>query len=220
MYYIYFNIIWEKLYPPHLRLALHLAWGNVLMKPLQWLRGLTFDTYANGLPSNKWDFSTSYALGDLVYYTDRCVYECTIAGSGNFPTVAVTYWKKVLDNHIGVHERVKYNSQKILFEYSLNRWFDCYSPSPLIYITNNVYSIMFLLGGQNGLTSSSMPLSSAYSATFMGNSFGYSSYQFTIYVPIGVYNTLGSSNTERTNTIRSFADKYVLVGIQYNVATF
>ena len=45
-------------------------------------------------------------------------------------------------------------------------------------------------------------------------------YNFTINVPLALFTTLGTDNTNRENTIRIFADKYVLSGITYNVTTY
>jgi hypothetical protein len=45
-------------------------------------------------------------------------------------------------------------------------------------------------------------------------------YNFTINVPSALFATLGNNLTNRENTIRSFADKYVLAGITYNIITY
>lgn len=221
IYFIYFAYVWEKLYPPHLRLSLHLAWGFVLTKPLQWLRDLTFEIYTEGAPYLYWDFSTAYLTGDRVYYNDRGVYEALQNSTGTFPDVAPTFWRKILDNHIGVRERMRYNSQKLLFEFALNRWFDIdVSANPPIYITNNAISTSPFLMGQSGQTSSTMARNSINSLSYMGNTPSYNSDAFTIYVPILVFNTLASNNTDRENIIRNFADRYKIAGIQYNVVTY
>ena len=46
------------------------------------------------------------------------------------------FWLKVSDNYIGIRERTLWNSQKIIFESSLNRWFQTTG----IFIINNVLS--------------------------------------------------------------------------------
>ena len=220
MYFIYFSLVWDKIYPPHLRKTKHLEWGKVLIKPLQWLRDLVFETYKEGFIGNEWNVSTAYSVGDRVYYIDRGVYEALSSTTGDLPT-DTTFWKKILDCRIGVAERIKYNSQKILFEFALNRWFNVDTTiDPPIYISNNTFSTSFLLGGQTGTTSSTMVLNSSFANNYLGNSFAYSSYQFTIYVPIAVFTALASNNTDRENVIRSFANKYVLAGMNYNVLTY
>jgi hypothetical protein len=219
IYVIDFSLLWEKLYPPILRQSLHLAWGTVVTKPLQRLRNLAFEDYANGSIATIYDNSTAYSVGDEVYYTNRAVYKCIEASTGNLPT-DTTYWTRILDNRIGVRERIKYDSRKVLFEYALNRWFDVPSADPQIYITNNtIYGTAFLLG-ESGETSSTMAWNSNFQNFYLGNSYSYESDAFTIYVPLLVFNALDTNNTNRENIIRGFADNYVLSGITYNVLTY
>jgi len=219
IYVIDFSLLWEKLYPPILRQSLHLAWGTVVTKPLQRLRNLAFEDYANGSIATRYDNSTAYSVGDEVYYTNRSVYKCIEASTGNIPT-DTTYWTKILDNRIGVRERIKYDSRKVLFEYALNRWFDVPSADPQIYITNNtIYGTAFIMG-RSGTLSSTMPRSSSHQLYYLGNSYTYRSDAFTIYVPILVFNALDTNNTNRENIIRNFADNYVLAGITYSVTTY
>lgn len=219
IYIIQFSLLWEKLMPPILRKSLHLAWGSVVVAPLQRLRDLIFNDYANGSHYDAYDNSTAYVIGDIVYYTDRAVYQCIENSTGNLPT-DTNYWFKLLDNRIGVRERIKYNSQKVLFEYALNRWFDVPSADPQIYIQNNtIYGTAFLLG-QTGAYSSTMPRSSVHQLYYLGNSYDYRSDAFTIFVPVAVFNALASNNTDRENIIRNFADNYVLAGMIYSVVTY
>lgn len=219
IYIIQFSLIWEKIYPPHLRKALHLAWGTVIVAPLQALRDLIFNDYANGSTASRYSGATAYVVGDKVYYTDRALYQCIEATTGNAPT-DTTYWIKILDNHIGIRERIKYNSRKIVLEYGLNRWFDVPAADPQIYITNNtIYGTAFILG-QTGEYSSTMARSSTHQLYYLGNSYTYRSDAFTIYVPIAVFNALASNNTDRENIIRTFANNYVLSGMTYSCVTY
>jgi hypothetical protein len=218
IYIIQFSLLWEKLFPPHLRKTLHLVWGAVLVAPLQSLRDLIFNDYANGSYASKYDNATAYVVGDKVYL-NRVLYKCIDATTGNAPT-NTTYWEVLLDNRIGVRERIKYNSRKVLFEYALNRWFEIGLSYPQIYITNNnIYGTAFLLGA-TGEYSSSMANSSYYQQYYLGNTYDYNSYAFTIYVPIAVFNALASNNTDRENIIRGFANRYVISGMNYNVITY
>jgi len=219
IYDINFSTVWEKLTPPILRQLKTLAWGTVLLKPLQWLRDLFFIDYADGSSSAYYDAATAYVVGDRVYWSDRAVYEALSNTIAIDPTDA-SIWKKILDNHIGARERVRYNSQKILFEHALNRWFDVYTPDPLIYITNNTVSASPFLLGQTGQTSSNVSRSSVYSQYYLGNSPSYASNTFTIFVPVAVFNALAGNNTDRENIIRNFADRFVLSGMIYDVQTY
>jgi hypothetical protein len=45
-------------------------------------------------------------------------------------------------------------------------------------------------------------------------------YNYTIYIPTAVWTALGSNATDRNNKVRSFADKYNVIGNQYNITTY
>jgi hypothetical protein len=216
-YFIVFSLVWEKLYPPHLRKQKHLEWGNVLVAPLQWIRNLLFDVYIDGNSYGRWDITTSYLIGERVYYSDRGLYEAITNNIGVTPQTA-TDWKLILENHIGVRERVKYNSQKLLFEFALNRWFDTIGLQ--IYITNNtIYTGTFIMD-RGSFNSSVISRNSVNASSYLGNTPLYDNIAFTIFVPLAVFNALAATNIDRENIIRNFADKYVIAGMEYNVVTY
>ena len=216
IYIISFSLVWEQLTPPALRALVFLNWGTVLTKPLQYLYEVIFGIYANGSTDLDYDNTTAYIATDRVVYTDRGVYECIVNSTGNLPT-NTTYWKKISDNYIGIRERVNYSSSKIILEYGLNRWFQCSG----IYIQNNVTTTASFVMGATGQYSSAMWNTGEASSNFMTNNYyAPTDNNYTIYVPVAVYNALASNNTDRTNIVRSFADKYTLAGIIYNVTTY
>lgn len=45
-------------------------------------------------------------------------------------------------------------------------------------------------------------------------------YNYTIFIPTAVWTALGSNATDRNNKVRSFADKYNVIGNQYNITTY
>jgi len=208
--------LWEKIHPPLKRKAKHLAWGTVLEEPLQWLHNAIFISYADGSTDLDYNNATAYVIGDRVVYTNRGQYEAIQAGTGNLPT-DTDYWLKVNDNYIGIRERAHWNSQKIIFEDSLNKWFQTTG----IYIqNNNVITNSFVMGNTGGL-SSVMPNNSTLAATFMGNTYtGAGTANYTIFVPLAKYNSLAGNDTDRTNIIRDFANRYNLAGMIYDVQTF
>jgi hypothetical protein len=67
-----------------------------------------------------------------------------------------------------------------------------------------------------------MPNSSINSVDYMGNMPTYitGTFDFTINVPLDLFDTLGTTTTNKENTIRQFADKYNLAGTTYNVITY
>ena len=222
------QIVGEQLTPPVLRTAKQLSWINTLTAAVQNLWSLIFEDYRVGSVYPSFNIATIYDFGNKIIWDDKCIYEATCTDSlgvaqsfsGVYPNNAV-FWTKVNDNFIGSDERVKYNSQLIVLEYALNNWFLNLTATDQIFIaTNNITSNLFLMG-QTGTYSSTMANSSVFSAYFMPNVASYpTQYNFTINVPLALFTTLGTDNTNRENTIRIFADKYVLSGITYNVTTY
>ncbi len=230
--YSYDNkIVAEQIAPPTLRQSKFLAWLYVITKPVQSLWDLVFNGYKDGGTYDH-DMDDTYFIPPIGYiftvgYTikyNKSIYIC-IRTSIYTGVVNLADFDKLQDNFLGVTERIKYNSQKILFEYAMNKWFSVPNiniPYP-IFITNNFIQsqTVFLLGGSSE-TSSLMPNSSINSVDYMGNMPTYitGTFDFTINVPLDLFDTLGTTTTNKENTIRQFADKYNLAGITYNVITY
>jgi hypothetical protein len=218
IYSVNFSQLWATLTPPVLKKPMQLVWGTVLMKPIQYIRDLVFDDYADGSPYSIYSNASVYTTDDRVVFIDRGVYESISGSTGILPN-DVNYWNKVNDNYIGVRERIKYNSQKVLFEYGLNRWFQCSG----IYIDNTPYTSTGFLMGQTGEFSSTLSnISTSINISYLNNTgySGYTSSSYTIFVPNVVYTGLSSTQIESENIVRSFADKYNLAGIQYSVSGY
>lgn len=210
-----FSQIWQTFTPPVLRKPIQLAWGETLLKPVQYMRDLIFVDYADGSVYNDYSPLSSYTPSDRVIYTDRGVYENHNSSVGFAPT-DTAYWNKINDNYIGIRERVRYNSQKKLFEYSLNRWFQCTG----IYIENTPIQASFFTMGQTGTYSSTMS-NGASNQFYMGNSYSANSTSsYTIWVPLTAYTGMSTVLTERENIVRSFADNYNLAGMFYSVSGY
>lgn len=230
--YSYDNkIVAEQIAPPTLRQSKFLAWLYVITKPVQSLWDFAFNGYKDGSTFD-YDLDDTFLFfpigfvftkGDIIKYS-KGIYVCieTFSFTG---VVDLTKFNKLQDNFLGVEERIKYNSQKILFEYAMNKWFSVPNVSipNSIFITNNfIQSQTVFLMGESSETSSLMPNSSSYSGNYMGNVPAYIavSFDFTINVPLDLFDTLGTNATNKENTIRQFADKYNLAGTTYNVITY
>jgi hypothetical protein len=213
-----FSQLWYDLTPPVLQKGVQLAWGETLLKPLQYLRDLTFEDYANGSSYPSYSGLSAYTTGDRIIFTDRGVYESISGSTSGITPTDTNSWLLINDNYIGVRERVKYNSQKMLYEYGLNRWFQCSG----IYIDNNsLIGSGFLMGNTGPYSSALSNTSVPTSATYLQNTYsGATSNCYTIYVPTPVFNNLAPTNIERENIIRSFADTVNLAGMTYNVVAY
>lgn len=217
------DYVGEQLTPPKLRLPKMLAWLKVLLKPLNRFMSVDFDFYMTGATSGDYSSAITYNFGDTVIGSDKCVYECIVTTSLNVDVTNTTNWVKINSNFIGANERVKYNAQKMLYEYALNKYFRVAAlPADQIYITNNTYYTSHFIMGNTGGLSSSMPNNSNNQIQYLGNSYTYSAsnYDYTIYVPTAVFNGLGTNTANRENAIRAFANQLNLAGMVYNVVTY
>lgn len=216
------NYISEKILPPSLRGGKMLAWLKVILAPIQNLWVRIFTDYKDGSLYADYDAGTVYVRTDRVIYTNKSVYECikdTMAIG--IPCTNTEYWLLINENFIGASERAKYSAQKMTFEYALNKWFRVPVGDPPIYIVNNVVATSGFIMGATGAYSSAMAKDSTFSTTYMGSTYSVVSvYDYTIYVPIAVFNAQGSTIPNRETAIRNFADKYNLVGMIYNVVTY
>lgn len=225
LYDVDYNNVWQQNTPQILRGQVQLAWGKVLLKPLQYLHDLIFTDYANGSFYPNFDITSAYTLSDRVIYIDRGVYECNSGTTAGIVPFNLNYWRKINDNYIGANERVLYNANKIVYEYALNRWFQTgiSNPSPGngIYIDTLTASTIAFLMGNSGPTSSVLYNSSKLSTSYLVNYYsGSNSSDYLIWVPNAIYNALGPNDTFRTNTVRSIADKYNIAGMLYSVSGY
>ena len=241
----------NDLLPIHRRKPKFLAWFLTLLKPLQWEHDLIFNDYANGSSAPLWVVSTPYTYGQRVIYIDNAVYELiNVAGltSATPPNLDTANWTKVLDIFIGVRERARYNSQKLLLEYALNRYFmvtpfshiewsvtwsggvptaHTAPPYTQIYIANKPHTIsnFWLSRFGTGSLISYMNRNSHFQRYYLGRVYApYSAISFTIYVPTAIYAIIQANQVVAGVTaeqvIRAFADNYVQAGKIYEVVQY
>lgn len=127
----------EDLTPPKLRSNTITSLLRVLLRPLKWCEDLFFKDFCKGTSAGWYDSGTTYTKYKKVIWQDGAVYQLMVNSSLNIPptgnALSATNWLKVLDNFIGIDERVRYNGQRIVFEYALNKWFNV-TASPYIYL--------------------------------------------------------------------------------------
>jgi hypothetical protein len=219
--------------PPKKRLPIYKAWTKTLVKPLQVLYNTMFGTFKDGNAAAIYSGATAYAVGNQVKYTDKAVYQCWVASTGNLPT-NTNYWFKIQDNFVGIEPRCKYNAQHILFEWALNEWFGTafvnVPGSSDIWIGPGSPSDVVLYVGFTEVNSSLIVYGNGEAQTFIqAINIANTGDEFTINVPIGVANALTippttdiapniSANNE--NIIRQIADLYNYAGITYDVKTY
>lgn len=200
--------------------------GTLVLYPTTGKIYICISTSTGNAPTNATYFTlATFAVEGRIRYVDKSVYECILAVTDGTSPIDTTYWMKVQDSFIGLLERTKTNSQILLFEYLLNKWFDTsynYPSTNDIYITNNPSDTSPFLFGVDEDESSAVAATDLLQQNFISLDSTITTYQFTINVPLAVYdalNPLEASGTTVTKDaiVKSFADTYVCAGIQYDI---
>jgi hypothetical protein len=129
----------QRLTPIVKRQAVRLGLLECISEGVQWNRDNFFDEYLEGDSSAVWDISTAYVKEDRVNYQNR-IYYCIADNTGNLPT-DTTYWTQVVADFRGATERIKYNFQKIMLEWILNKWFAATFRQPSTGLDSDFYIV-------------------------------------------------------------------------------
>lgn len=237
-----------QLTPPNKRTSTTLALLSVSDFYFQKLHDLFFTNYADGDASIDYAGGTTYVAGDHVRYVDNKIYErrrlnlTTGAVIGNTTGIIPTNtdnWIVLLNNFIGVRERSKYKSNRVVFEWALNKWFKTTfrqftgwdgsgNPTPLsdIYIQNIPVDLNSFIVGVNEAQSSDVWASDVEQQVSVINlAYFFNAYMFSINIPTAIYNALlpaepAGITTPKDNVVRAFADNYTLGGITYLIKIY
>ncbi len=208
--------------PPDKRFTRTVAWVNVLLSPLQYLRDIWFGSYRTGSTAPTWVNTDPYPKYALVKYSNKVIYESLVDNNTAVPT-DTTKWRVAQQNFIGLSERIQYNGQKIVLEYAMNKWFGTVFRQPPntsdIYITNNSIPVASFRVGITEEKSSKVGLNS--STEYVGTSSVYTvPSNFIIHCPVATFNALASTDDQRTKIFRAFVDQYLPSGITYTITTY
>jgi len=225
-YDIDYNDLVYNLTPQTRRKPRFISWLLSLLAPQKYVSDLFFNEYINGSAYPYYDpFVSLYPKGTRVIFLGA-VYEAKISvASGHLPTDA-NYWTRIVNDYRGVNERVRYNSQKILLEFILNKWFnttwlqpnDPFNPTrPDIYIDSNLTDNQVLTSYYTENAESNIYYFDSLTYAYVLNSYTFNQPAFSIFVPSWFYTSLG---VDAENQIRAIADKYVIAGITYDIQTY
>ena len=230
-YYIDWNLYVQNLLPVSKRLSRFISFGKVLVSQIKWLHTNLFTYFYDGTSFAYWDSSVSYTKGTYIKGLDKSVYYCIATAPAGKTVYDINFWIPINKEFIGAKERIKFTSQKVVFEYALNKWFDYSFVNPplqsslnsvannTIYITTNSVNVNIFVVGQN-LTNSSTVGIGVDSKFYVGlPPSDYNQNDFTINYDGGLVPSY-LTNTSFENQIRSFADKIVLAGIKYNIQAY
>ena len=222
IYDIDFSKFTPRMLPPDKRFTKTVAWVNVLLSPVQYLRDLWFGSYRTGSTAPTWVNTDPYPKYALVKYSNKVIYESLADNNTAVPTDA-TYWRVAQQNFIGLSERVLYNGQKLVLEYAMNKWFGTTFRQPPnvsdIYITRNAVPVSVFRSG--GLEDISSVTYTNTSSDFVVNAYTLvPDANFTIHCPLATYNALASTDAQRDKIFRAFVDLYLPSGITYSITTY
>ncbi|MDQ2718232.1 MAG: hypothetical protein M3Z26_00520 [Bacteroidota bacterium] len=209
-----------QMLPPDKRKNNSVGFLSALIRPLQWLNDLWFDEYNIGSSDSAFSSASPYSKYDRVIY-NKSVYESLIDNNSDIPT---TYnWFIVQKNFIGLSERMLYNGQCLVLTYALNKWFGTtFNQPPVqsdIYIINSTIATPAFLVGE--IESNSSKISTIESTEFVETVVTYSAQiNFTIHVPVAVYNALDTTGINNDKIFRNFVDQYVPAGLFYAISTY
>lgn len=228
----------------------HLPQYKRLPKWIQTIRGYVgelawvdsiFRKFMNG--SDNLDFynqTITYAIYDKIK-DNFSVYESLIDNNFGNPTSNINSWTKILDSFISKSERVTYVCRQLQLEYALNHYFiqqilnsgligykqpneitgNDYFPKSDIFIQSILPQFYSIIGFddlhiQNSIYDNSIGYYAFLDLIFANESF----YQYSINIPISVYNSLGITNSIRDNIVRKFIDQINVSGCQYIIITY
>lgn len=225
IYDVDYKLAGREILPTHKRTTITEVVDSVI-EPLNDMN-LLFKWFREGSNAPQYNNASTYTFGSVVKYSRRVYLRNEVTDgyvAGTIPTNTI-YFSRILDNFIGLSERVMYRSDKLSMEYALNRAFSTTFNNPPtlsdIYITNvNTSDVNFGVGEIDEATST-VPQSDILSEFFVSeNDFVAGETDFIIYVPIAVYTALGSTNTERDSQIQSVVNKIKLAGYIYQIQTY
>jgi hypothetical protein len=184
-----------------------------------------FVTIAN-LPTNATYFDVKpFIAGERLIFVDKAVYECILDNPTGISPLDSTYWIKIQDLFVGLRDRINGNSQVLIYEYLLNKYFFTaynYPSINEIYISRLPGSNSSFVFGATESESSVVYLTDGEQKEFINDTILIAGAHFAINIPVIVYDALIPSEptgttTNKDNIVRSYADMFVCAGITYTI---
>jgi hypothetical protein len=232
---------WKNLLPSNKRNIRFNSWGNVLMKPLNWL----MDAFISKRLNNGFDLffdDSEYFVSDLVVGFDNCVYRCVKYINTNNPDTLnnLEYFVKQYETYIPINKQLQYNTSIGVLEWILNTEMYCeltssnptlFNPPfqntlntqsrPSIYVdTNTVAQGVFLVGTdvQDTTTIAFNDISTIDTVGLETTTFN--SNAFTIYYDSVLLDPTYFTATKFEKKIRTIVDRVNLAGLNYDIQSY
>lgn len=210
------------LLPPDKRYTRMVKWVYNLVTPLETDHFRVFSDYKTGNDTYPvYFFSALYGKGDIVRYGEALY--ISLISSNFYPPTETTAWSLYSPSFIGTDERLMFNHLTLVLEWALNRRFETTFRQPElisdIYIVTNTPAYgPFIVAGSEAISSISYRTDSS-DYIIDGYSFA-AFYNFSIYMPVAVYDAQGPDAQTRESSIRKYVDKYNTIGLTYNIITY
>lgn len=204
------NLATYRLTPVAKRLPVRLAFLECSAIVIQKRRDLFFNDYLQGNNSAAWSSVTAYSRYDQVNYQNR-IYECRADNTNNLPTDPA-FWTQILGDFRGANERLKYNDQKLIMDYLLNKWFGTTFKQPAdgnsdiwIETTDEIDNSLVMAPNNNSIAF--MPTVN-FPLYGMGPSHIFAVTNFIVHYPLAVI----PDSSEQYNQLTFLTNKYKLFG--------
>jgi hypothetical protein len=212
--------------PPSKRKDTILDFLDAMLSVFQFDHDNYFTLYRQGSGAARWDSATTFADEVYIVGSDGAVYQSLQAtNTGNDPTHTVNqgvWWVLVSPNFVGNDERLKYTTQKITVEWALNKWFGTTFRQPPgvsdIFIARITPSKLILgRANQDGLCRGGRGNNESYMNSGRKNVVtSYNTATFSVNAP----NALQVADSDFTNKLINYTQKFTVVGITFTVILY
>jgi len=139
-------------------------------------------------------------------------------------------WIQVYPNFMGANYRASFSPQKLTYEYALNLWFNTTFRQPSVGMSDiyirpldvtqlQAYAYPYSLKSYFLPATEFPPQPVTSDFCFPTNDASIQN-NFTIYIPIAVYNALSGNSGLREGVVRAFANQLCPAGAYYNIVTY
>ena len=202
-----------------------------LLSPMQRINDLFANDYLTGCTYSSYYTSSTYNIGDRItsgYDRKLYIYESLTASNLNNALNLTNCWMPIIPSPIGVEERMSYCSNKIILEWSLNRYFKGTFSQPgtgvssSIFIEDNNAIITEFIVGYDETDSSSIGYDSSSGYIFATNSPGnwVNNYNYIVWVDHSLYGSTFSNLSGGSQSIKNFTNKYNTLGVSFDVVSY
>lgn len=199
-----------RLTPVAKRQSVRLGFLDCIALVIQREHDLFFNDYVNGNGDAAYSNVTAYLRYDRVNYQNR-IYEARKNNTGVLPADP-DYWVQILGDFRGANERLKYNCQKLLMDYMLNKWFGTTFNQPAdgnsdIWIeTTDEIDLSLVMAPVNNVINGMGP--TGFGISGMGPSHLFVTANFIVHYPLSVI----PDSSDQYNQLVSLVNKYKLFG--------